>query len=194
MNTIDIVEIRRQLSNRLSKANYEHSVRTMETAIKLAGIHGEDVEKTKAAALLHDYSRDLKSEELINASRKAGLDVNWVEEKVPYLLHGPLGAIQVKTDLNIDDSEILSAIRNHTYGSTRMGPLDLIVYLADLIEPARDGVRIGKVRAMARDDLERAFRFSYQVQIGFLVDHGKYIHPKTAEVWNKIIDMENVNG
>ena len=193
MNSINIGEIKTALTDRLSKDSYEHSVRTMEIAIDLAGIHGVEVKKAATAALLHDYARDLSNEELIAGSRKAGYDINWVEEKIPYLLHGPLGAVQVEEDLNIDDENILSAIRKHTYGATRMAPLELIIYIADLIEPARDGGRIDKVREAANIDLYGAFKLAYKDQIGNLVGRGRYIHPMTMEVWNNIVEMENIN-
>ncbi len=194
MKKTSIEELKIVLKKRLSKDSYEHSLRTMDIAIDLADIHGVDTKKAAVAALLHDYARDLSGEELIASSRKAGHNINWVEERLPYLLHAPLGATQVETNLKIDDQDILSAIRKHTYGATQMNPLELTVFLADLIEPSRDGGRIGKVRDEANVDLYKAFKLAYEYQIGKLVAQGRYIHPVTMEVWNKIVDMEYIHG
>ena len=193
MKRTNVDEIKNVLFNRLSEESYLHSVRTMEIAEILADIHAVDSGKTVIAALLHDYARDLSNEELIASAKKSGIEINWVEEKVPYLLHGPIGAMQVKEEFDITDESILNAIRKHTYGATEMNQLDRIVYIADLIEPGRDGGRIGKVRAMAEIDLNDAFKLAYEDQISSLINQGRYIHPITAEVWNRIVNMEKTN-
>ena len=52
--------------------------------------------------------------------------------------------------------EVLEAIRAHTTGRPGMGPLALVLYVADKIEPARDYPSVGRLRTLARLDLNGA--------------------------------------
>ena len=49
-----------------------------------------------------------------------------------------MGAYFAEHKYGITDPEILEAIRLHSTGAPDMTELDMVVYLADLIEPGRD--------------------------------------------------------
>lgn len=191
---IELKRIEDELAGSLSINSFEHCVRTKLKAIELAEAHGADIEKTATAALLHDYARDLNNTELLDEAVRNNYAVNQVERNNPYLLHAPVGAILVKRNLGIEDDDILNAIRRHTYGDVDMKKIDLIVYLADLIEPGRTGISIEEVRGAALIDLERSFKIAYQKQVEGLLSKGKYLHPLTVRVWNNLIDSEKDNG
>lgn len=54
------------------------------------------------------------------------------------MLHAKVGAMLAKVKYDIDDEEVLGAIRWHTTGKPNMNLLEKIVYVADYIEPRRD--------------------------------------------------------
>ena len=60
-----------------------------------------------------------------------------MEQKNPSLLHAKLGVYYAKHRYEIDDEQILAAIRWHTTGRPEMTLLEKIVFLADYIEPNR---------------------------------------------------------
>ena len=85
------------------------------------------------------------------------------EREHPRLLHARVGAALARRDLPGIGEGVLSAIAVHTVGAVPMTPLDQVVYLADMIEPARTyaGVdeRARRVRGrLARRVLPRRLR------------------------------------
>lgn len=186
-------DVEEKLAERLSPESLDHSLRTRDTAVKLAKRHNSDIEKTSLAALLHDYAKDLSNSDLLSESIRLGLRVNWVEERNPYLLHPRVGAALVETELGVVDPEVISAIAKHTYGDTAMSYLDLIVYLADVIEPGRNFYGLDTIRELAKTDLRQAFKHAYLQQILFVFSKGAYVHPTSVEVWNRLLEMERDN-
>ena len=68
---------------------------------------------------------------------KYNLEISEIERKNPSLLHAKLGAYLAKDKYDIEDEEILMAIRSHTTGRPGMSLLEKIVYIADYMEPGR---------------------------------------------------------
>ena len=61
-----------------------------------------------------------------------------------------------KEVFEIDDNEILSAMRWHTTGKENMTSLEKIIYLADLIEPSRKFEGVDRLREISEKDLNLA--------------------------------------
>ncbi len=163
---------------------WQHFLRTAGTAAELAERFGVDVERARLAGLLHDYARAVPRGELIDRAKAYGIEVGDVERQFPYLLHAELGARLAQEELGLDDEAVVDAIRYHTVGRVGMSDLEKIVYLADMIEPARDFEGVEDIREAARRDLDEAFRLGYRLSLEHLVRAGKLIHPDTVEVWN----------
>ena len=73
----------------------------------------------------------------IKMCEKYNLEISEIERKNPSLLHAKLGAYLAKDKYDIEDEEILMAIRSHTTGRPGMSLLEKIVYIADYMEPGR---------------------------------------------------------
>ena len=69
-----------------------HIYRVQQVALDLARQHSIEEEKARLGALAHDVARAMKGEELLRKAREFGIAVHPVEEQVPILLHGPVGA------------------------------------------------------------------------------------------------------
>ncbi|HEX21543.1 MAG TPA: HD domain-containing protein [Actinobacteria bacterium] len=179
-----------KLVRRLSGKSFEHSLRTKDTATRLAGRHGVNHWQAAIAGLLHDYARDYSRPELLTAARQAGLKIKWVEEKNPYLLHAPLGAVLVHSELGVDDPLIIGAIRKHTIGGLEMNDLDRLVFLADVIEPMRKFPGLAEIRKLADEDLRAAFKEAYFKQLQFVLAKRAFIHPLSIKVWNTMLAEE----
>lgn len=172
------------LRKRLSASDWQHSLQTAATAVDLAERFGVDVGKARLAGLLHDYARSIPKGELAKAARDLGIEVDDVAEQFPYLLHAQVGARLAQQELGVADEEVIAAVSNHTVGRPHMSDLEMIVYLADMIEPTRTFDGIEEIRAVAESDLHDAFRLGYAMSLAHLVEAGKLIHPRTVEVWN----------
>jgi predicted HD superfamily hydrolase involved in NAD metabolism len=168
--------------SRLSKERYEHTLRVADTAADLALAHDLDAQRARLAALLHDAAREMAPEEFLHLADKWHLQVGDPERQSPKLLHGPVAAELARRELGVDDEEVLEAIRTHTTGRTGMGPLALVLYVADKIEPARDYPSVGRLRTLAREDLRWAAEESLRRAIAHNEERGKATHPASLEM------------
>mgnify|MGYP004567336233 FL=1 len=121
----------------LRPKRFRHTLGVAYTAANLAAVHNADEDKALLAGLLHDCAKFYETEEQITLCEKAGIPLTETERLNPALIHGKLGAFYAETKYQVDDEEILSAIRYHTTGHPDMTVLEKIIYLADYIEPGR---------------------------------------------------------
>jgi predicted HD superfamily hydrolase involved in NAD metabolism len=166
---------------RLSEKRYGHTLRVAETAERLARAHGLDPARVHLAALLHDAARETEPEEFLRLAEKWDLAVGEPERESPKLLHAPVAAELARRELGVEDEEVLTAIRAHTVGRPDMSSLALAVYVADKIEPARDYPSVGRLRALAREDLHRAAEEALRRAIAHNEGRGKVTHPASKE-------------
>jgi predicted HD superfamily hydrolase involved in NAD metabolism len=181
-------QAREALRVRLSRDAFEHSERVAEQAAALARAYGADEEAAYVAGLLHDWDREIPEAELVTRAESAGMDVNDAERAVPYLLHAPVGAADLESEFPGADRAVLHAIASHTYGAPEMSPLDMVVYVADAIEPGRDWRGVEKLRAMVgRATLEDLFAQTYVHTVRHLVERRRVLHPATVATWNRFV-------
>ena len=157
-----------ELQKTLSKERYRHTLGVEQTAVRLAGQYGEDIEKARVAALLHDCARCLDSQEMRRlVGEKAG------DNALRALMHAPAGAELARQKYGVRDEAVLSAIRWHTTGHEGMTRLEKIVYLADFIEPNRpDYPGLSELRSEAFRDLDRAVRMAAESTMRYVRARG----------------------
>jgi predicted HD superfamily hydrolase involved in NAD metabolism len=180
-NTHTLLELAEAFArSRLSDSRYEHTLRVADTAEDLARAHDLDADRARLAALMHDSARELGPDEFLKLAETWNLQVGESERQSPKLLHGPVAA-EMARELGIDDEEVLEALRAHTTGRPGMGPLALVLYVADKIEPARDYPSVGRLRDLAREDLHKAALESLRRAIAHNEGRGKTTHPASLE-------------
>jgi predicted HD superfamily hydrolase involved in NAD metabolism len=168
--------------SRLSERRYEHTLRVADTAEDLALAHDLEADKARLAALLHDAAREMGPEVFLKLADRWHLQVGDPERQSPKLLHGPVAAELARRELGIDDGEVLEAVKAHTTGKPGMGPLALVLYVADKIEPARDYPSVGRLRKLAGEDLRRAAEESLRRAIAHNEERGKATHPASLKM------------
>ena len=152
-----IVKMYLDVKAKESESRFEHTKRVMDLATVMAEKNDVDVRKAMIAALWHDYEKDANG----------GVENN--------LNHGKLAAQVAKEKFGINDQDILNAIRYHTTGRAGMSDLELIIFLADTLEPGRKYKSIGKLRNTCLDDLRKGALMvlielkEYLLQNGFVV-------------------------
>jgi predicted HD superfamily hydrolase involved in NAD metabolism len=180
------------VKEQLTEHRYQHTLGVMETAIQLAKQYGADVKKAELAAIFHDYAKFRSKEEM----KQIILEQNMPNDLLVYnteLWHAPVGAYLVKTEVGIQDEDILNAIRYHTSGRANMTLLEKIVYVADYIEPGRIFPGVDEVRELAQQDLDKALIKALQNTIQFLLKKNQPIYPDTIHTYNSLI-MEHKGG
>ncbi len=168
----------------MSEKRFRHVLGVEETAIALAGRYGASLEKASITALTHDYAKERSEDEFKLVIRRDNFDLdllNWGNE----IWHGLVGANFVQRELEIDDEEILQAIRVHTTGAAEMSLLDKIIYVADYIEPGRNFPGVEEAREIALRNLDNAVAYETKHTLLHLVSKEVPIYPKTIETYNK---------
>lgn len=184
---LTIQEMKDMLEKALPPKRFKHSLGVYETALKMAEHYGMPQEKVAFAALLHDCGREVPTDKQVEKAEELGMEVDYVERRQPILLHAKMGAYFAEHKYGITDPEILEAIRLHSTGAPDMTELDMIVYLADLIEPGRDFDGVEKLRKVCFENLEKAMVKSYANTIEYLLDNKLLIHPDCIFGYNQLI-------
>lgn len=185
---MDYEEMKRELSRRLKRSRYEHSLGVAETSAFLARRFGEDEERARLAGLLHDCARAFPNEAMRAEADERGVAYGEVERSMPLLLHAPLGAWVAREDYGVKDEAVLRAIARHTVGGASMTALDKIVYFADMVEPTRDYPGVGELRRLAREaSLNEMTLAGLTRSIAFVLEKGHLIHPDTVLARNELL-------
>lgn len=176
------------LAERLAPRSLAHSVRVADAAYDLASVYDVDPEAARLAGLLHDWHRDTPWEELLTRAEQAGLPVTEADSAFPYLLHGPLAAVDLHAEFPALSEAVIDAIAVHTYGAADMTPLALVVYIADAIESQRDYPGVRQLRELPGSvSLEALFAEVYAASLTALIERRRQIHPRTIEAWNQLV-------
>ena len=172
----------RQVRPFLNTKRLLHSLNVMRYAMHLAMRHQLDVLQAGVAGLLHDCAKCLEAHTVLHYARLAG-DPQLLE---PALAHGPAGAYLARQELGVTDPAVLRAIHFHTTGCGDMTPLDLLIYVADKVEPARTYNNLEGIREAAETDLELAMRLCLIEVEAFLEREQKPSHPYALAAIQKL--------
>src|SRR5699024_8807403 len=135
------------------------------------------------AAMLHDYAKCMSEKELRHYIEKYELPTDLLTYHNE-LWHGPVGAMIVKHEYNVQDSDVLKAIYYHTTGRAQMSLVEQVVFLADYIEPSRSHSGVDEVRTLAKTNLTRAVQRVLQLTIIYLVSKNVTLYPDTFFAYN----------
>lgn len=183
--TLKEMEIR--LKNTLSPERFTHSLNVMNMAVELAIRYDTDKEQAAVAGLLHDCARRAGGDGIYELCRKFNIEIDNIMNMQPVLIHGLVGAELARVEYRVEDECVLKAIRNHTTGCDSMDILDKIIYLADYIEPGRICPGIHKIREKAFVDLDEAVIAAFDSTIGYVVQRGLLLHPRTISARNSLL-------
>ncbi|MBQ6586447.1 MAG: bis(5'-nucleosyl)-tetraphosphatase (symmetrical) YqeK [Coriobacteriales bacterium] len=176
------------IRERLKGGRLAHSFSVAETAVSLASIYGEDQDDARLAGLLHDWDKQLGDAELLARVADLGLELPQEVLDMPILLHGPTAAAALRREFPQIPERVLSAIHLHTVASVEMSPLDMIIYVADKIEPKRSSRDAQFIRdEVGQVSLRELFIDAYGSSIIHLVKRHRYIYPGALDVWNPLV-------
>ena len=184
---LNINELDNYIKQHLLENRYIHTLGVVETAVKLAEINGVDKEKAEIAAMLHDMAKNMSIYDLKDILEKNNITLTPDEEVTPELWHSMVAPILSKEIFNIQDEEILSAMRWHTTGKANMSILDKIIYIADMIEPGRNFPGVDHIREITFNDLEKGLLEGMTHSIKYLIDRGLPVNINSIEARNYLL-------
>ena len=190
-------QIHVKLRELLSEKRYTHSINVAEKCRELSKMHGlsqEDSNKAYIAGLIHDIAKKLPDDVLERMVRESKFEPDTVELTAQKLWHSVAGAEYITAVLNINDYEIVNAVRYHTVARAEMTAVEKIVYIADKISADRDYEGVDDYRRVAGINLDWAMCELLKRSIGNGVIRGKRISMHTFKAYNYYVqkskDME----
>ena len=194
MKTTDY--ILKYLKENLSDKRYLHSIGCAQSAQKLAKLFNIDEDKAYLAGLIHDCAKNFSHEKLNDIVRnKVKTGFLESELKNPKTYHAIAGTYILQNEFEIDDTEIINAVRYHTVGKVGMNLFEKIIFLADKIEPnSRDVKYTKKLWKLIKTHkgvigLNLALLVCYCETIKSLIKKKLYICPVTIDVYNELVEQ-----
>ncbi|OQJ70970.1 HD domain-containing protein [Leuconostoc pseudomesenteroides] len=186
-----IAQLEEKVEDRLSDYRFQHVRRVRDYAIQLAEANGVDPDQAEVAALVHDYAKERSDSDFIAVIKRKKMDpdlMNWGN----YIWHGVVGAEMIHDELGITDSDILTAVREHTTGAgATMSKLSQVIFMADYLEVGRDFDGVQVARDITKQSLEQGVKYQIVHTLARLVKKETPIYPKSLETYNYWVRKEN---
>ena len=189
---MELIKIKERLKDKLDKTRYEHTIGVADTAACLSMSYGYDMNKAYLTGLLHDCAKCVDDEKKVKECIERNIEISDIEMNNKSLLHAKLGAAYASEKYEVNDIEVLDAIRCHTTGKPDMNMLEQIIFVADYIEPNRNKAEnLPMVRSLAFDDLDLCTFVILRDTLSYLETKDMAIDITTKETYNfykKIIE------
>ena len=132
-------ELRGQVMKVMSPKRFRHTVAVEEMVTRLCALYcPEQTLAMRAAALLHDLTKELSLSEQVELSLALGISVKNADLLSPKTFHARTAAAKIAAQMpDFDDPIIVNAVRWHTTGHADMTLTEKLLYLADYIDLSR---------------------------------------------------------
>ena len=134
--------LRRSVCEGLSEYRARHILEVEKMAIRLGELYFPmskmKLKKLCAAALLHDITKELKTDEQLKLCEEYRIELSSCDMNSPKTLHAITAAAVIPEKYpEFADDEIISAVRWHTTGRAGMSTFEKLIFLADYIDMSR---------------------------------------------------------
>ena len=172
-----------------------HSLSVADESVRLARVYGVDEDCARMAGLVHDWYKVLDGPATIALARERGIDMGVALELVEPLLHGILAARDLPARYPDAPACVWQAVERHTTAHAHMSPLDMVVFVADGIEPGRKSYpALESLRAMVGSaPLDDLFWASFTSGVQYVIATERYLYPGTIDIYNALA-LERANS
>lgn len=203
----ELVSLRERIGAGMSEKRYKHTLAVEDMAGRLAELYcPEKKSKIRAAALLHDMTKEYDTERQIGLCKEYGQDLTADDIASPKTLHARTAAILIPMMYpEFSDIEIINAVRYHTTGCADMTLFEKLIFIADYIDDTRKHAECVRLRDMFWDarpqdmemterlgHLDRVMLESLNTSIVSLVEDGGIINCDTVSARNSLV--MNITG
>lgn len=183
----DFFEARKaDLKTRVSEHRFQHSLGVAEMSMHLAKTYGVDVARARLAGILHDWDKNYDDRGIRKRVDELGMSVDpFVYNVLPRVLHAQTAPVAIHREFPSVPADVLRAMDRHTVAACDMSDLDMVLYVADAIEPNRQYPEVDVLRAkIGMISLEELFFSVYEYWIIRMMEKKMQLHPNTVDVWN----------
>ncbi len=199
---IQIDALRERVRSTMSEWRFTHTAEVEKMAVRLAELYApEKTDVLRAAALLHDITKEKSTVEQLDILEAHGVAVSELDRHSPKTLHARTAVEVIKDEYSeFATPELLSAVERHTTGHANMTVLDGVIYLADYIDMSRkfeDCIRLREYfwgkdpQLMSKEERERhlwqTVILSFDMTIKALIEEGSPISADTVNARNSLI-------
>lgn len=189
----ELAKLEADLAERMAEAKprrWKHSLSVAATAEAMAMQYGVDPFLARAAGILHDWDKVVPDEELERRAAELGIDFGVDVSLVRSLLHGVVAARELPELYPELPQEVFRAISVHTTGAADMSDLDMVVFVADGIEPLRKsspGIQRTRDMVAAGEPLADVYFEAFAGGAAYVVDTRRYLYPGTIDIYNALV-------
>ena len=132
--------LREELRATMSPKRFAHTLGVEQTVAEMAALYCPRKKgMLRAAALLHDCTKEYTERETREVLEAARVYLRPDEEESPQIWHAITAELEIPALYpDFSDPELLSCVRWHTTGHKGMTVPEALLYLADVIEPTRE--------------------------------------------------------
>lgn len=195
-------QLRAAVGKRITGKRFLHTLGVEKEIAKLGEVYlPKDILRLRAAALLHDITKEKSTDEQIALCRSFSIPLQASDLLSPKILHAWTAAAVISREFPaFADPDVLDAIKKHTTGASRMSLFAKLLYLADYIEETRtfpDCVALRQafwepLSQLSRDryipHLNQILLRSFNLTISSLLEEDGVISPATVEARNALIE------
>lgn len=201
-----LTELRKQIAGRMSSKRLRHTLAVEDMAARLCALYCPEKESLlRAAALLHDLTKELSLEEQIRLCKENGISLCEQDLHAPKTLHARTAAAIIPSAFpDFADPTVIGAVRWHTVGRAGMTLPEQLLYLADYIDESRTFENCVRLRHAFWDanpedlpfdlrlsHLYRILLLSFQMTINDLLAEEALISSETIAARNELLLLLN---
>ena len=173
-------ELERVVVSLLNPNRVAHVLGCRDTAVELAKHWGADVTDAARAGILHDITKAIDGPLQLTLCEAYGKILDAFSRKYPKTLHALTGSMVAERIFG-ENEAVVSAIRHHTTGKADMNLLEMIIYVADYMEPNRNFPGVEKLRELAYTDIRAALKLGLEMTLEHLKRQGNEVSPESRE-------------
>lgn len=204
-----LAALRQSVSDRMSPKRFTHTAAVEDMVARLAALYCPEAESLlRAAALLHDITKELTPAQQIELCQRCSIILTPTDRLTPKTLHARTAAAIIPAEYpDFAQETVISAVRWHTTGRADMTLPEQLLYLADYIDDSRifpDCVRLrtyfwdaspGSMSAEERQaHLRRTLIMSFDMTLRALVNEGALVSTHTTDARNQLILCDLTEG
>lgn len=135
----DLNALREAVKAEMSPYRFTHTVAVEDMVARLSALYcPEKTSILRAAALLHDLTKEQKAPEQEALCQSLGVALSRVDKMTPKTHHAKTAAALIPVKYpTFAHEEVISAVRYHTTGQEGMTLSEKLLYLADYIDESR---------------------------------------------------------
>ena len=194
--------LREDVMKKMSVKRFRHTVAVEVMTERLCALFcPAETLRMRAAALLHDLTKELDTDAQIALCDRFGLTVSVFDRMAPKTFHARTASAMIAAEYEaFADPVILDAVRWHTTGRADMTLTERLIYLADYIDESRTfencvilrryffGADPARMNMEEREALLRdTLILSFDMTVRDLLDEGRPVAEETMRARNALI-------